>query len=500
MSTKSLRVPVSIFKKIFYRAISVQALQNTEQNLKSWREIPGPARLPFIGQLHHFLPGGKFYGLNSEALGRELHKSYGNIVRLDGFMGRLPFVMLFDPESCAHILRSENWLPIRTGFETLDYYRKKHGDATKCTFDSNVKSTGLLTDKDMPRLWTFNLLYCVRECCEPHAGRHGDSWKQFRSTANPVLLQPKTIKLYKTMIDEVAQDMIKRLKSLRNSENHIESDFEMEMNPLVSRIHCSVHEVFKAADELDFKPSIWRYYPTKAFKKAMELYKEQEVLARYFIDKTIEDLDKSTNKKPDEEKSVLEKLLAINKEVALIMASDTSNTITATLYLLAHNQTKQDNLREEALSETDKRPYLKACIKESIRLLPIVAGNVRMTTKEYNLHGYKIPKGMQISFMHQTMSTMESQYLRAQEFIPERWLVKKDDPLYHGNAHPFAYQPFGFGVRSCIGRRIAELELELFLLRLMQNFKVEWQGPPIEVKSTSLNYIAGPFNFIFKDL
>lgn len=50
------------------------------------------------------------------------------------------------------------------------------------------------------------------------------------------------------------------------------------------------------------------------------------------------------------------------------------------------------------------------------------------------------------------------------------------------------------------GRRIAELEIETFLARAIQNFKVEWFGPPIQVTPSSLNYITGPFNFVFKDV
>jgi cytochrome P450 family 12 len=45
-------------------------------------------------------------------------------------------------------------------------------------------------------------------------------------------------------------------------------------------------------------------------------------LAKYFIDKTVEELEKQEKRKPDDEKSVLEKLLDINKDVALMMASD----------------------------------------------------------------------------------------------------------------------------------------------------------------------------------
>lgn len=47
----------------------------------------------------------------------------------------------------------------------------------------------------------------------------------------------------------------------------------------------------------------------------------------------------------------------------------------------------------------------------------------------------------------------ERYFSRPNEFLPERWL-NKDEKF-----HPFAFLPFGYGVRSCIGRRLAELEI-----------------------------------------
>lgn len=55
---------------------------------------------------------------------------------------------------------------------------------------------------------------------------------------------------------------------------------------------------------------------------------------------------------------------------------------------------------------------------------------------------------------------------KTEDFIPERWI--KGDPLFdetklHGNS--FIYLPFGFGPRSCIGRRFAEMEIFTVLAR-----------------------------------
>lgn len=56
---------------------------------------------------------------------------------------------------------------------------------------------------------------------------------------------------------------------------------------------------------------------------------------------------------------------------------------------------------------------------------------------------------------------------KTDEFIPERWI--KGDPLFEetkmlGN-NSFVYIPFGFGPRSCIGRRFAEMEILVILSR-----------------------------------
>lgn len=50
------------------------------------------------------------------------------------------------------------------------------------------------------------------------------------------------------------------------------------------------------------------------------------------------------------------------------------------------------------------------------------------------------------------------------------------------------------------GRRIAELEMDTFVARLIENFQVEWFGPPPKTVQQALNYIKGPYNFVFKDI
>ncbi|KAJ2939169.1 hypothetical protein O0L34_g8481 [Tuta absoluta] len=498
-SRRKIFVNLNLVNQSFVRNVTntSASVNVNDAELKSWKEIPTPPSLPIIGQLHHFLPGGSLS--NIKTLNEKLYKMYGPICRVDPGLGK-SMIFLYDPEAVATVLRGENWSPVRPGFESIEYYRKHHNK----TVEESKQPTGLITD-------------------------HGDNWRTFRTTVNPVMLHKKIIQHYTGQLEDVARDMVARMRRVRDDNNKLNENFDTEMNlwalesigvvALGGRINClsedlpadspqkrliqCVHDIFKVANELDFKPSLWKYFATRKFKRAMKLYEEQENLAKYFVQKARKEIE-SKPKVDDEEKGVLEKLLEIDEKIAVIMASDmlfagvdtAANTMTATFYLLAANQDKQDKLRQ-AIADGDQK-YVKACYKESLRLMPVVSGNMRQTQKDYSILGYKIPKGSFVVFNHQYMTVMEDQYPRPREFIPERWI--EGGPLSHKNAHPFAWNPFGFGVRMCIGRRIAELEIETFLMESIKNFKVEWSGPPPNVEQTALNYIKGPFKFTFKDI
>lgn len=62
----------------------------------------------------------------------------------------------------------------------------------------------------------------------------------------------------------------------------------------------------------------------------------------------------------------------------------------------------------------------------------------------------------------------DRQYFEEPEkFIPERWLKNNTDPKcpHAKDVHPFAFLPFGFGSRMCIGKRFADLEMEVLTAR-----------------------------------
>lgn len=55
---------------------------------------------------------------------------------------------------------------------------------------------------------------------------------------------------------------------------------------------------------------------------------------------------------------------------------------------------------------------------------------------------------------------------RPNEFLPERWMRETTGDLAKCREHIFAHKPFGFGPRSCVGQRFAELELYISTVKV----------------------------------
>jgi cytochrome P450 family 12 len=168
---------------------------------------------------------------------------------------------------------------------------------------------------------------------------------------------------------------------------------------------------------------------------------------------------------------MLRKLVKVNKKLAIVMASDmllagvdtTAVYVTNILYCLAKNPEKQEKLRNEILKilpekssklTTDNMknlPYLRAVIKETFRIKPVVSGTARQIHTETVLAGYKIPSGTHV--IMPSFFEMESpkQFPQPEKFIPERWLRDNTDAScpHAKTANPFSFLPFGFGARMC---------------------------------------------------
>lgn len=116
-------------------------------------------------------------------------------------------------------------------------------------------------------------------------------------------------------------------------------------------------------------------------------------------------------------------------------------------------------------------PYLKACLKESMRLRPVIMGTSRYLPEGTVLDGYCTSKSVPAMSVDIVMSTSEEYYDNPTAFIPERWL-EKTTVEDKANTKRFASLPFGFGPRGCVGRRLAELEIYVLISKMVNQYQI----------------------------
>lgn len=74
----------------------------------------------------------------------------------------------------------------------------------------------------------------------------------------------------------------------------------------------------------------------------------------------------------------------------------------------------------------------------------------------------------QFHLCHYVACHDEAEFVDPESFLPERWLrddVSKATSGFHQH-HPYSFIPFGVGVRACVGKRVAEMEMYFALSRV----------------------------------
>ncbi|KAF1963912.1 cytochrome P450 [Bimuria novae-zelandiae CBS 107.79] len=214
----------------------------------------------------------------------------------------------------------------------------------------------------------------------------------------------------------------------------------------------------------------------------------------------------------------------------------TSTTVAWGVKYLADHAPVQDRLRDALHSaclpaKTQRRcpsaveilalraPYLDAVIEEILRCGGTTPGLDREAMVDTQILGHAIPKGTTVLLLTQGPSIRSppmrvDDHLRSatyvssakgaghgrswsdhdpQAFCPDRWLVPSQDP--HGQTmdqHVFDSTAgptlaFGLGPRACWGRRLAYVELRLYLVLIVWNFHLSACPPEL----SSYSSIAG---------
>ena len=123
------------------------------------------------------------------------------------------------------------------------------------------------------------------------------------------------------------------------------------------------------------------------------------------------------------------------------------------------------------LEQLKQMPYLEQVMKEVLRLVPPVGGGFREVIRSCEFNGYQIPEGWSILYQINQTHKDSQVYPEPENFDPERF-----NPEYSANAKPFSYVPFGGGLRECLGKEFAKLEMKLFAARIVR--ECNWELLP----------------------
>ncbi|KAG9271619.1 sterol 26-hydroxylase, mitochondrial [Astyanax mexicanus] len=372
----------------------------------------------------------------------------------------------------------------------------------------------------------------------------GEKWYKLRAVLNKRMLHPKDAAKYEDVVNGVVTDFVERINYLRkmSTTGDLVPDISNELYRFAlegisrilfeTRIGCLENKIPPETQE--FINSISKMLTYGSFAGVLPKWTRNflPLWGRYIdgwdgifkfacklIDNKIEDIQRRLDANQEVEGEYLTYLLSNNNmskkdvygsvaELLLAGVDTTSNTVMWALNKLSHDPKAQDMLYQEVAStvkgdriptaqDINNMPYLKAVIKETLRMYPVVPVNGRLlTSSDAIIGGYFFPKNTIFVLYHYAISQDETVFPEPQAFKPERWL--RDGRV---RPHPFGSIPFGFGVRGCVGRRIAELEMHLSLARLIKLFEVKPDPTVGEVKAINRTLLAPDrrVNFHFLD-
>ncbi|XP_072274108.1 sterol 26-hydroxylase, mitochondrial-like [Pyxicephalus adspersus] len=352
----------------------------------------------------------------------------------------------------------------------------------------------------------------------------GHRWHALRTVLNKRMLKPAEAVLYTGAINEVVTDFLSSLDVIReetpsgvmvNDIANVFYRFAFEGISYIlfeTRIGClakkippesqkfidSIGAMLKYSVFVSILPT-WTQKWLPFFRLYLENWDNIFDFGNKMIEQKMEKIQARIERGEEVQGEYLTYLLSsgklTNKEVngsvaELLLAGvdTTSNTLSWALYHLARDPETQQSLYQEVSSnfpndgipsaeDIAKMPLLKAVIKETLRLYPVIPTNSRVAVeKDITLGGYWFPKDTLFGLHHYHISRDENNFPDPNNFLPQRWL--RDNKVKN---NPFSSIPFGYGVRACLGRRIAELEMHLALSRIINKYEIRPDPQGVEV-------------------
>ncbi|KVH98471.1 cytochrome P450 71A1-like [Cynara cardunculus var. scolymus] len=438
---------------------------------------PGPAGLPIIGNLHQLETSNL-----SDHLWR-LSKDYGPLMSLR--LGHVQTLVVSSAEMAKEILKTHDLVfctrPVLTGQQKLSYNNKDVALSPYSEYWRQMKKICTL------HLFSAKQVNSFRSVREEEVFDMIDTIKSRIATKQVVNLSETVTILTSNMISRVAFG--KRTYGYIDEQKEVKrfQELLMECQALLAKFYYRDH--FPLMGWLDkLNGSIDRL--EKNFNDLDEIYQEliDEHLNPNRPNKTQDDMvDILLKVKQEYSNSGMELTFDHIKAVLMnILFGGTETSASAVVWamtLLIKNPKSLKKAQQEVrnvmgnkgkVQEDDlqKLYYLKAVIKETLRLYPVAPLLVpRESRDRCILDRYEIPKGTLVYVNAWAVGRDPKCWENPEEFEPERFMGSSID--YKGM--DFELIPFGSGRRGCPGMLLGATTVELTLSNLVYSF--DWELP-----------------------
>ncbi|WCJ35031.1 cytochrome P450 family 71 subfamily B polypeptide 12 [Euphorbia peplus] len=424
---------------------------------------PQPPTLPLIGNLHQLVSK-----LPHRRLAK-LAKTYGPFMQLQ--LGQVSAVVVSSPEVAKQMFK-DNDIHI----------------SNRC------------------RVSVADILFYNRQ--DIGFAPHGEYWRQMRKISMSELFSAKRVQSFRSIREEETSDFITSISSKVGSPINISEMLFCLISSILSRTVIGrknenqealiplLNRIMYAASGfgvLDMFPSLEFIHVITGMKyRLLKLHKQ--------ADQLLEDIIKEhkADRVESERNNLLDVLMKLKENPDSLLTTEGVKAIT--LEFLVAGTDSSATILEWAMSEMMKNPrimkkaqeevrkvraengkldesviyklkFLKAIIKETLRLHPPVSFLPRLCEEECKINGYDISAKSEVLVNVWAIGRDPNYWIEAETFNPERFVNRELDYI----GCNFEYIPFGAGRRICPGIQLGVADIELAFAKLLCDF--DWKLP-----------------------
>lgn len=341
------------------------------------------------------------------------------------------------------------------------------------------------------------------------ASMQGESWKRMKKSMTGPFSVPRVKKTIPAM-NECSLKLVKYLK-LHEKDEYVEGNVFLRkffMNTIASVVFSLDIDCY-GETETEFEKKgkglisltkflVIKFLPTIAGHLKIKML---DTDSEAFFLKLAERIVEQRVNSQEESKDIMGTMLSIRKDnpdlspemmykTLLQFFTDGYESAAMVISVLIHrllfHPEVQERLQEEIDSvfenknegeflddkDINEMHYLDMVLLEGLRL-GMIPSTERKCTKAWKIPGedFVIPTNMNVIIPTGPMHLDPKFWDEPTKFNPERFSAENK-----GNIDPAVYQPFGLGLRACLGQNLVKMELKILLISLLRNFSMEPYG------------------------